>query len=118
MSGARCTLFAYGPSDATATPSSLASLKFRLGFNLNCAGLPRLSWKKAIKWASVCILSVSPAVEKKNIGHMAVMVVGLLVLLSSYLSCLLAPCGSEKKTWPLAKSERCRLYYNIVWQRV
>jgi len=28
--GARCKWFAYGPADATATPSSLASLKFRL----------------------------------------------------------------------------------------
>jgi len=30
LSGVRCKRFAYGPADATATPSSLASLKFRL----------------------------------------------------------------------------------------
>ena len=27
LSGARCKLFAYGPADATATPSSLAAVK-------------------------------------------------------------------------------------------
>jgi len=45
LSGARCTLFAYGPADATAIPSSLASLKSRM-VHLSGAGLPRLSWKK------------------------------------------------------------------------
>jgi len=30
LSGARCEWFAYGPADATATPSSLASLKSRM----------------------------------------------------------------------------------------
>jgi len=30
LSGVRCKLFAYGPADATATPSSLASLKSRI----------------------------------------------------------------------------------------
>ena len=40
--------FAYGPADATATPSSLASVKFRMVY-LSGAGLPRLSWKKAVK---------------------------------------------------------------------
>jgi len=30
LSGARCKWFAYGQADATATPSSLASLKSRL----------------------------------------------------------------------------------------
>jgi len=38
----------YGPADVTATPSSLISLKSRL-VNLSGAGLPRLSWKKAVK---------------------------------------------------------------------
>jgi len=36
---------AYGPADATATPSSLASLKSRMVY-LFGASLPRLSWKK------------------------------------------------------------------------
>jgi len=36
---------AYGPTDATATPSSLASVKSRMVY-LSGAGLPRLSWKK------------------------------------------------------------------------
>ena len=30
LSGAKCTWFAYGPADATATPSSFASLKSRM----------------------------------------------------------------------------------------
>jgi len=42
LSGARCKLFAYGPADATATPSSLASLKPRTVY-VSFAGLPRLS---------------------------------------------------------------------------
>ena len=45
LSGARCKWFAHGPADATATPSSLASLKSRMIY-LSGAGLPRLSWKK------------------------------------------------------------------------
>ena len=45
MSGVRCKWFAYGPPDATATPSSLASVKSRMVY-LSGAGLPRLSWKK------------------------------------------------------------------------
>ena len=43
--GERCRWFAYGPADATATPSSLASLKLNW-FNLPGAGLSRLSWEK------------------------------------------------------------------------
>jgi len=38
----------YGLADATATPSSLASLKSRTVY-LSVSGLPRLSWKKAVK---------------------------------------------------------------------
>ena len=50
LSGARCKCFAYGPADATATPSCLASLKSRLvwpfpWFNLSSASLASLSWK-------------------------------------------------------------------------
>jgi len=41
-------IFAYGPADATATPSSLAPVKSRMG-HLSDAGLHRLSWKKAVK---------------------------------------------------------------------
>jgi len=45
LSGVWCKWFAYGPADATATPSSLASVKSRMVY-LYGAGLPRLSWKK------------------------------------------------------------------------
>jgi len=44
-SGVRCKRFAYGAADATATPSFLVSLKFRLVYSLWCQ-LPRLSWKR------------------------------------------------------------------------
>ena len=36
LSGARCKWFAYGPADATATPSSLASVKSRMVLPLWC----------------------------------------------------------------------------------
>jgi len=41
--------FAYGPADATATPSSLASLKSRMVMHFVC-WLTQMSWKNAIKW--------------------------------------------------------------------
>jgi len=34
LSGARCKLFAYGPADVTATPSSLAPVKSRMVYLL------------------------------------------------------------------------------------
>jgi len=48
MSWVWCKWFAYGPADATATPSSLASVKSRMVY-LSGASLPRLSWKKTVK---------------------------------------------------------------------
>jgi len=45
LSGARCANDLHGPADATATPSSLASLKSRMVY-LSGAALSRLSWKK------------------------------------------------------------------------
>jgi len=51
LSGSRCKWFAYGPTDATATPSSLASLKSRM-VCLSGAILHRLFWKEAIKQVS------------------------------------------------------------------
>jgi len=51
LSGARCEWFAYGPADATATPSSIASLKltFLVPAYPGCPG------KEAIKWVSACL---------------------------------------------------------------
>ena len=55
LSGGRCKWFAYGPADAIATPSSLASAKSRMVLVYPSGnGLPRLSWKKAVKWLCVC----------------------------------------------------------------
>jgi len=48
LSGARCRLFAYGPADATATPSFLAPVKCRSGLPLWPA-YPGCPGKKAIK---------------------------------------------------------------------
>jgi len=42
-------LFTCGPADASATPSYLAPVKSRIVY-LSGASLPRLSWKKAVKW--------------------------------------------------------------------
>ena len=41
----RGEMIAYGPADATASPSSVAPVKFIMVY-LSGAGLPRLSWKK------------------------------------------------------------------------
>ena len=49
-------LFTYGPADATATPSSLAPVKSRMVY-LSGAGLPRLSWKKAVKQTVVVVVA-------------------------------------------------------------
>jgi len=43
----------YGLADATATPSSRASLKSRM-VCLSGAGLSRLSWKRG-RWIGVCL---------------------------------------------------------------
>jgi len=43
--GERCKWSAYGPADATTTPTTLASLKCRMVY-LSGAGLPRLSLKR------------------------------------------------------------------------
>jgi len=59
--------FAYGPADATATPSSLASLKSRM-FNLSRAGLPRLTWKEAAKRVSVCYSDHVPESTNQFLG--------------------------------------------------
>jgi len=45
LSGARCRWFSYDPADATATRSSVVSLKSHW-FSLSGAGLPRLSWNE------------------------------------------------------------------------
>ena len=55
LSGVRCKWFAYGPADATATPSSLAPVKSRMVY-LSGAGLARLSRKKAIKMYVVVVV--------------------------------------------------------------
>jgi len=47
LSRVGCKWFACGPADATATPAFPAPVKSRMVY-LSGAGLPRLSWKKAV----------------------------------------------------------------------
>jgi len=54
LSGARCKWLAYGPADATATPSSLAPVKSRMVY-LSGSGLPRFSWKRPLNGCSSSI---------------------------------------------------------------
>jgi len=61
LSEARCRWFAYGPVDATATPSSLPPVKSKMVY-LSGAGLPRLSWKKGINGCS----SISSSKGRRN----------------------------------------------------
>ena len=59
LSGTRCRWSAYGPGDATATPSSLAPVKSRMVY-LSGAGLPKLSWKRLLNGcSSVVVVLVS-----------------------------------------------------------
>ena len=51
-----CKWFAYGPADATATQSSLVSVKSRMVY-LSGASLHRLSWKKGHVCVCVCVWS-------------------------------------------------------------
>jgi len=53
--------FAYGPADATATPSSLASVNPEW-FCVSGAGLPRSSWKHVHFWSSGCVVCPVTAV--------------------------------------------------------
>jgi len=48
LSGTRCKWFAYGPADATATPSSLGSLKSKMFYRLVLA-YPGCPGKEAVK---------------------------------------------------------------------
>jgi len=49
LSAAKCKQFAYGPADATATPSSLASLKSRIGFAFLVPDNPGCPGEEAVK---------------------------------------------------------------------
>ena len=56
LSGARCKWFAYGPSDATATPSSLALLIIQIGFTFLVPVYTGCLAKGDVKLVSVCVL--------------------------------------------------------------
>jgi len=54
LSGVRCRLFAYGPTDASAIPKPhhlLPHINPYL-FYVSGTGLPRLSWKRPLNWCS------------------------------------------------------------------
>jgi len=67
LSAATCKWFAYGPGDATATTSSLASLKSRR-VSPFWAGLHKLSWKKRLLNGCVC-LYVCPSQLTLKLRH-------------------------------------------------
>jgi len=69
LSGVRCKWFAYGPADATVTPSSLASLKSRLVY-VSGTGLPRLSWKESVK-RMCCLVFVTVKSKSATLSHSA-----------------------------------------------
>jgi len=54
LSEVRCKWLARGPAEATATPSSVASLNPEW-FDLSSTSLLRLSLKKAVKYVTVCL---------------------------------------------------------------
>ena len=55
LSGAKCRWFAYGPADATATPSSLASFKSRMVSPFWCRLIQVVLEKRSLNWrVSVC----------------------------------------------------------------
>jgi len=66
LSGVWCKWFAYGPADATATLSSLASVKSRMVY-LSGAGLPRLSWKKRPLNVCMYMYTVGHKKHTKNV---------------------------------------------------
>ena len=66
LSQARCKWFAYRPADATATPSSFASLKSRLIYPFWC-GLPCCHAKDAIKQMSAVTCVWFVACEQKAV---------------------------------------------------
>ena len=69
LSGVRCKLFARGPAVATSTHSSLASEKSIMIY-LSGTSLPRLFWKKAVKWMYMqCSSLLSTCVSVCKIYH-------------------------------------------------
>jgi len=86
LSGARYKLFAYGPTEATATPSSLASLKSRLVQPFWCRLMQVVTvvlGKEAVKQVSVCSYLVSfPTYNKILIKNCKFLLLHLLVVVT------------------------------------
>ena len=57
LSGTKCKWFAYGPADATATPSSLLQ-KIQNGLSFWYQPTQIVLEKKAVKWLCVCVTAV------------------------------------------------------------
>jgi len=60
LSGPRCKWFVYGPTDVTATPSSLTPVKPGMVY-LSGAGLPRLPRKETVKRIVVVVVAAAAA---------------------------------------------------------
>ena len=96
LSGARCRLFAYGPADATAsqTPSSLASLKFRMALPSWCRLTQVVLEKRPLKVSSIIKSWVCWLFSKCKI-FTTLSWLGSRVLWWMYLSVCLSVCLSS-----------------------
>jgi len=98
LCGATCKWFAYGPTDATATASSLASLKRRMVMvqPFWCQLTQDVLEKEAIKWVSVCLSCMmvatviaifsEPKTHWHRLFYSCAFSPKLLVLFTSYFS--------------------------------
>jgi len=68
LSGVRCKWFAYGPADATDTPSSLAPVKSRMVY-LSGTGLSRLSRKKRLLNGCGVVVDFSSSITQGSAGY-------------------------------------------------
>ena len=63
LSGARCKWFAYGPADATATPSSLAPVKSRMVYHTQWTAEGSVFGAVSL-WFFVCVWNISGTAER------------------------------------------------------
>jgi len=92
--GARCKQLSYGLADATATHIVSASAKSRMVYPSG-TGLPRLSWKKAVKRLCVCVCFISDSLWLDY--YVFLFIDWWLIVLLIYSSARY--CSSTKCSW-------------------
>ena len=121
LSAVRCQWNAYGSADAT--PSSLASAKSRMVYPSG-TGLPRLSWKKAVKHLCACAY-YSPFWFKWLVFHFAI-ILGTSQVIQSYHLChcksVIAICAktSSNQCWQsrsLKNEHQQEQEVKVIWQK-